>query len=29
MGASTSKYRKSKEGNKLNMKHVAAETGFP
>ena len=29
MGASTSKFRKSKLGAKLNMKHVASEVGFP
>ena len=29
MGASTSKYRRCKQGNKLNMTHVAEEMGFP
>jgi hypothetical protein len=29
MGASTSKYRKSKQGGKLIMKNVAEEMGFP
>lgn len=29
MGASTSKYRKSKSGGKLAMKHIAEEMNFP
>jgi hypothetical protein len=29
MGASTSKYRKSKQGGKVAMKNVAEEMGFP
>jgi hypothetical protein len=29
MGASTSKYRKSKSGGKLTMKYVAEEMNFP
>lgn len=29
MGASTSKYRKSKQGGKLAMKNIAEEMGFP
>ena len=29
MGASTSKYRKSKQGGKIAMKNIAEELGFP
>jgi hypothetical protein len=29
MGASTSKYRKSKQGGKLAMKNIAEELNFP